>query len=253
MHPKVSIIVTTYLEKTKPYLDICLESINNLAYNGPIETILVAPQHFCPSYNNVRTVVPPEKEYHNPHGINVGFAAASPDSTYCLYLNDDVCLTRKSLTNLVESAGDNLGLFNATCHDGQGTHWLGVPKPTLWQLQSKEFKQSLMDMDSPYPAGIFRVPYLCMFATLIPRKAWEVIGDWDEKFLTGADDVDYSYRAIQKGIGLYQTLDSLVYHGGGKTADITMDSPKRKATAKYFYEKWGQMPPGLPKEFLEAT
>lgn len=263
---KVSIIVTTYLEQTKPYLDVCIESINNLVYpKDKIEVILVARKGYAPEYPNVKTVYPEEEEFHNAHGVRFGMQQASKDSKYLFYINDDVMLTKNSLIKITNCVGDNMVIVNSIspCDNYMFYNLLFgfrdkdnnfcLLRDRFYKLENLQgHLKELMDADSLYPAGTVPVPYLCMYATLIPRKVYDLVGEWDDNFKTGQDDIDYALRAKQSGCGLFIALDSLVWHFGGRTADTTMNDQNRRDSAKYFVKKWGQLPPCVTQEFLDG-
>ncbi len=267
--PKVSIVVTTYAYETKPYLDLCIESIENLDYPKEcLEVIVVCNQFHQSIYqygDRVKVVAPIEKQFYNPRGLNFGISSASPDSDYYLILNDDVILTRTCLLPLIRMANsmdiivqpispcDNYRAYSLQMGYIHNQEY----KPMLKQFhRMDEFKpeefKSMMNSESMYPAGAVHTPSLCMFATLIPKIVWEKVGKFDENFKTGQDDIDYSIRASQKGVAMVYCLNSLVWHFGGVTADTSISLAKRKENIVYFKEKWGFLPPGMPENILET-
>lgn len=251
---KVSIIITAYAKASKPYLDACVESIRALNYDqDKLEVIIVGGPDYLPYYPNVKTVRPDKEEFSNPVGINFGFHQASKDSKYFLYLNDDVILTKDSLQNFVKVAGDNMVILNpiSPC-DNYIFYNLLFPFVTGNQYDLKNYDvKELINAKSYYPPGLIHMSFLCLYASLIPRKVWERVGDWDENFETSADDIDYSYRAVQKGVRLAASLDCLIWHFSGRTADTTMTLEKRKASVRYFKKKWGQLPPFVAPDFVD--
>lgn len=255
MLPKVSIIVTTYLEESKPYLDAAISSIYNLDYpKTQLEVILVGPEWYLPQYENVRTICPRPGKFHNPVGVNFGMNCASDDSKFLFMMNDDVILTRQSLKNLVQAAGDNDIVLGATSncdnHDfyslqfgviaNSGYHQLGDRQYRLEQI--KPILTEMMNQDSYYPPGFIFPRTLYLYANLFPHSVWRKIGGFDEKFLTGFDDTDWCIRAQQAGVRLAIATDVLVWHCSGASADKTMgslDSEVRKRNEEYFNLKWG--------------
>lgn len=276
MNPKVTILITTYLEKSKPYLDLCIEAVKHLDYPKEcLEILLIARKSYMPHYEGVTTIAPPEDEYFPARGINFGMREASKDSKYFFILNDDTICTKDALINLViacEVHQPPRMMANATspCENGFQYHLLfGIPKPgmkSFIQLDKKEFRidefgpgkiidfDELMNAQSCYLApGVICMPFLCIFATLIPRHVYELVGDWDENFKCGQDDLDYSWRAKQKGIECVAVLNSLVWHFSGVTAESTMNLKRRQENVRYFRDKWGCLPPGIPSSFLEQS
>lgn len=229
--PKVSIVVTTYLEKTKRYLDICMRSIENLNYpKERLDVILVGRKDYMPEYPSVRTVCPEEPEFSNPKGLNFGINSAHPDSEYFFILNDDVVLTPDSLVNLVMAA-----IPNVILNPMELAPIAGIAPPSA----SRSY-------------GLIEQEHLCMFATLIPRLVLDKIGGFDENFKTGQDDIDYSWRAKDAGINLVLCLHSLVWHFGGTSANTTINNKMRVENVNYFKSKWGKLPPYVTEESLAA-
>ncbi len=257
----VSIIVTTYIPKSKPYLDLCIESIRNLAFKD-YEVIIVTNKNYMPIYDGCQTIAPDKEHFYPAEGINFAMRAASPDSKYFFILNDDVILTKNSLGNLVKVVADLALMANpiSPCDNGQNYHLLfGFQKDGVFNtIEAHQYRmeqigdvaQDLMNADSIYPTGAVWMNFLCIYATLIPRKLYEAVGDWDEKFKCGQDDLDYSWRARDKGFETVAVLDSLVWHFSGVTAESTMTMNNRRENVRYFKEKWGKMPPGIPESFI---
>lgn len=263
---KVSIIVTTFFEKTKPYLDLCIKSVENLDYpKDRLEIILVGKKSYQPTYENVKTVAPDKDEFGNSEGINFGVSHASKDSGFYFIINDDCILTKNSLKNMVECVGDSDSILNpiSPCDNGSAYQLrFHVNKgDKVYQLNDSfyrlgdlsEFTNELVNAESLYPSGAIRQAILCMFATLIPKKVWDKIGPWDENFKTGQDDIDYSFRAQANKVGLFVCLNALVWHFGGVSTSEGISMEKRKENVRYFKKKWGTLPPYVTEDFLDST
>lgn len=243
---KVSIIVTAYLPESKPYLDACIQSIHNLNYPKELlETILVCPSWYTPEYKDVKRVTPCFGAYHNPIAVNFGMNEASKDSKYLFMINDDVILTKNSLKNLVEMAGDHELCLGAISNcDNFGHYSLAFPHNMInrqYRIQDIN-PHEIMNDESPYPPGYIHPQTLYLYANLFPRKVWEKVGGFDENFKTGYDDTDWCMRAQRLGVKLAIALNSLVWHCSGASADSTMgklDSDVRVENEKYFRQKWG--------------
>lgn len=264
--PKVSIVVTTYHESAKRYLDECMKSIETLNYPRELlETILVARKTYAPQYSKVNTIYPPENDYWTARGVNYGFASASKDSKYILYLNDDTILTKNSLMNMVlaleERPNVKLVVNALSPCDNYIQYALAFAIQEGGQLRSlherfykyedfKDFSQ-LRNAVSMYGAGLIFQSYLCIYATLIPRAAWDDIMGFDENFRLGQDDVDASLRLIQKGWRLASVTDAVIWHFGGSSNENSLTDPIRKSNVKYFFEKWGFYPPGMSQKDSE--
>ncbi len=259
---KVSIIVTTWLEKNKHYLDLVIQSIKRLDYDQSLLDItVVGKKSYKPVYQGVNTVAPDSDDFGNAEGLNFGVLHASADSDYYLLLNDDVILTKSSLLNMVEASRGNC-IVNpiSPCDNGlqYALHFGFWKDGNTYSVQSqftryddlKEYIPELMAAQSGYPTGQIKMDHLCMFATLIPKKAWQTIGPLEEKFKTGPDDIDYSKRAKACNIPMVITLDAVVWHFGGVTSSETLTNQKRIDNALAYKAKWGELPEYVTEEEL---
>lgn len=248
---KVSIIVNTWSPEALRYLSLCMESIRALDYPKELlDVVLVGRKSYAPEYAGVKTVAPDSDAFGNEFGQNFGVQHADPDSKYLFLINDDVCLTRDSLKNLVELADDQDMILSpiSQCdnywkyqlhfpiqHEGQ-TLFLTDRFYRLEQLE--QYRASLMSAQSIYPPGVIITDMLCLFAAFIPRSTWEKIGPLDENFDTGQSDFDYCLRARELNIPRLIALNSLVWHFGGATSETSHTDERRKKNTAYFQEKW---------------
>ncbi len=263
---KVSIVVTTYLEKTKKYLDLCLQSIDNLSYPKElIEVILVGRKGYDPEYPNVRTIYPEQEEFHNPVGLNHGFKNIAKDSQYILMLNDDVILTKNSLTHLVNAVGNRKVFANALSPCDNGTTYeiaMGYQKcgDVVWfqknQHRYEDFPPEdyyfIMNSESMCPPGVIYASWLCQYATLMPASVIQDVGLFDENFKTGQDDLDHCIRAAKVGYRFVSVTSALIFHFGGTSAESTLNIDLRVKNIEYFKSKHGFYPPGMTPEYVEA-
>lgn len=241
---KVSIIITAYSEKSKPYLDMLIESVRNLDYQ-PDEVILVSPSQYAPKYEGVKTISPPGPEDKgNDAAINFGLENAAKDSEYFFILNDDVLLTRESLRHLVmtSQACSNTCLLMPWGNDTQNRVFLHSPIPPgqYRHQQIKNISKDLMNCSSAYPNGLVFYDTLCLYAFLLPKVIYHEIGGMDDNFHTGPSDIDYTLRVVRAGFRNAIVLNALVFHAGGVTADLTQDSCARARNASVFESKWGK-------------
>ena len=105
-----------------------------------------------------------------------------------------------------------------------------------------ETLNSIKNSYSIYPKGLIIQDFVAFYATLIPKKVWDIVGTLDPKFKTGQDDLDYCKRAKKCNIGSFVALSSFVFHFGGVTADEVLNWDIRMANINYFTQKWGEKP-----------
>jgi GT2 family glycosyltransferase len=99
-----------------------------------------------------------------------------------------------------------------------------------------------MNAQSIYPEGFIIQEFICFYATLIPRTVWNKVGPLDHKFQTGQDDLDYCLRAQNLKIPSMIAIDSLIWHFGGATADLSLTPQIRQENVDYYTKKWGRLP-----------
>lgn len=254
--PKVSIIITTYKEETKPYLDLAVESVNNISYpKDKLEKIVVSKKSYMPEYPEFKTIAPEPDEFFNPLACNYSISKCSKDSEFIFIVNDDVILTKNCLQPLVEQgkAKNCILLPIGNCH----LRWkysliMGYQDGNEFKQITKRFnrlpdflpiKDKLMNTDSIYPPGLLLEKTLCLYAALYPRELFDRVGLFDEQFTVGQDDIDFCLRASQLGYANVICLNSLVWHFGGATSSSRSDK-LRQENIDRFIKKWG-FPPFL--------
>ena len=89
---------------------------------------------------------------------------------------------------------------------------------------------------------VMALPFCCV---KIPHLVYSEVGRFDEDFgLGGAEDYDYSLRALLAGFSTKYALQSLVLHFGGKSSwssgeEIEKTKSRESKFRKVFEEKWG--------------
>lgn len=232
MNPKVSIIVTAYDPKAKPYLDLCVRSIDELHYDN-LEKIIVGRVGYFPEYLGWKTVCPEKPEFFPPVGLNFGINEASGD--YFFVLNDDTIVTNKCLVELMkwQLASSELGLLMPVSNDQQGLYHF----PRLKIDQNENWVNFAHQMTSPYPDGLIFHKTLCIYAFLLSRSAWDKIGPFDET-LINMDDIDYSWRSENAGLKNAIATNALVWHWGGRSTATGWNNEIRQKGLEIFNKKW---------------
>ena len=86
------------------------------------------------------------------------------------------------------------------------------------------------------------MPFFCF---KIPYEILKSVGQFDENFNHGGEDVDYRIRCIQKGYEVNFLLESYLLHFNGKSSwdgGETKEETKNRDNSytKVFSEKWGE-------------
>lgn len=243
-------MLATYLAENQKYLDLALRSIK-AQENVDIETIVVSSGDHIPTVPDWVQHIHSADRLHYPSAINLGVKHTDQNSKYIMLLNDDVVLTKNALHEMSECCGDRDFILNpiSNCDN----HWLYLFVPTILGKDGNlvhfperfyrwddwaPYHDELITQVSRHPRFIWQAPMVCFYATMIPRKVWNVVGELDANFKTGYDDQDYSVRAREKKISLGIAASALIWHSGGVTADIAITQDDRKFNVEYYNTKW---------------
>jgi GT2 family glycosyltransferase len=253
---KVSIVIPTYFinEDSQKYLDLCLESVENLNYPKYLLDIIVVSSGVKPHVRPIYRHYHSDERMHFPKAANYGIKQAKPDSDLYFILNDDTCCTTDSLKNMVELLGNNRMILNPISNCDNTVRYgliLGYTKDGVFKevrnrfYRLSDFKgdhEALMKCGSIYPYGLIAQEWIAFYATLIPKSVWFEVGGLDENYLTGQDDLDFSNRCKKLNIPRGVVLNALIWHFGGVTATTALDTETRLKNINYYKNKWGRLP-----------
>lgn len=249
---KVSIIIPSFSANTRAHLDLCLQSIINMNYPlGLIDVIVSTPAAYEPECLFFAKVVHhPDPNRQFAEAVNYGVKMSHPESKYLLILNDDTILTKNSLLELVRTAEQEPAVINPTSNCDLGWKYLlslelekdgekyQISKRFFGMNEALGFEQSLMNAKSIYPRGAMLTDTLALYATLIPRKIWDDVGELDEQFKTGYEDSDWCHRAKLKGWPLKIELSSIIWHFGGVATLECLSQEQTDENKRKFFAKW---------------
>ena len=97
-----------------------------------------------------------------------------------------------------------------------------------------------------YKAGQkFQTLLMPFFCFKIPNKILKEIGNFDESFVMGAEDIDYRIRCAKKGYEVNFLIDSYLLHFHGKSTwdgkeSVEETNLRNKAYTDIFLKKWGK-------------
>ena len=171
-------------------------------------------------------------------GSNLGFSRANnlvlgqTLGDGILLLNPDTVCPPASLVRLFRfmNGRENVGAVGPRLVDGDGRptitggyfprvryHWLGFLDPRrLWLRGS--LSQRIVFIPERHEASR-RVEYVMGACFLIPRSAFEKVGDLDNQFFLYFEETDWCYRAHQAGLDVWYCAETEITHLEGKAAE----------------------------------
>ncbi len=209
--------------------------------------IISSPRGYKPQYEIAQTYEHTgERDF--AEAVNLGVKLARPASEYFLLLSDDTVMTKDSLKNLVGVVQHQDAIVNATSNCDNGWRYsliFTIEDQAIvgryFKMEDTEdagLKDKMQNAESYYPAGVIFTDAVCFYATLIPRKVWDKVGELDTRFKTGYEDTDYCKRAAEKGIRCGIVLSALIWHFGGITSEGYLTKEKTAENARLFKQKW---------------
>lgn len=214
MEPKelVSIIVLNF--NAGELLQNCIESISKISYES-IEIIVVDNSSTDESQNKCKRKFPQIKLIQNKenHGFcggnNIGIKEAK--GKYIVVLNPDTIVEENLISELVKAFKNN----------GKGLY-----QPKILSLENKKILQSTGNMIHIFGFGFARdkgkkdfeqhkiesIGYAagtCLFSS---KQIFEKLGFFDEFLFLYHDDLDFGWRAAQRGIRSFMVPQTKIYH-----------------------------------------
>ena len=250
----LSIIIVNW--NTKSHLAACLDSIERHPPEGEFEVIVVDNDSSDGSAQMVRecfpdiTLIEQVKNVGYAEGNNRGIRASS--GRYVLLLNPDTEIKPGALDALVKFADEHPEAAAVGCRlvgpDGKVQRscrsfpdpigvlfeytWLSYlfPKSRLFGRYRMTYFRYNQEAEVDQPMGS------CL---LLSRKAIEDVGMFDQEFAIFFNEVDWCFRAKQKGWKVYFTpAAEVVHHGAASTSQIKAEMvTESHRSMRKFYEK----------------
>lgn len=225
--PKVFIVVLTYNSKrlvlsclanlanlNKKNFSLFLVVVDNGSTDGTADAVIK-------NYPEV-TLIDNKKNYGFAKGINYGLRFAyQQGADWMLLLNDDTVLPRDFLQKLLRiSLKKNYDISGPKIKTLDNKIWSlgGVINPLRFSggliSYGEEDKKNLKEQ---------KVDFISGTVMLVKKKVFARIGFLDEDYFLYYDDVDFCYRALQKGFLSYLVPQAEITHL--ETATIKKNSP----------------------------
>ncbi len=240
----VAVIVLNFNKKNE-VLD-CLKSISMMDYSE-FEVIIVDNGSTDGSAEAIKSIYPDvhlvssNKNLGVAGGRNLGikYADENLDYNYLLFLDDDILIDKKALSEMVCSFNNdkNIGIVTPKCYISGLPGIIGYAggmSVNLFTGRINDIGNGEKDTGQFDKSGFISS---CGGLCLISRKLFNEVGHFDEKFNPyGWEDVDLSLRAKQKGFKIFYNHKAVMYHKGGKKGRGKAINDYEFSKAKnYFY------------------
>jgi GT2 family glycosyltransferase len=251
---QLSVIILNY--NVRYFLELCVLSVQNALENIHGEIIVIdnnSSDDSCAMmmqrFSGVK-LIQNKDNLGFPKGNNVGVAQAKGE--YICILNPDTVVAEDTFTKVLAFAETkkNLGIVGVKLVDGTGNFLpeskRGIPTPFVaftkmmglykirpkFELFGKYYAQHLLEDETG------KVDILVGAFMLMKRELYLELGGFDENCFMYSDDIDLSYRALNKGKRNYYFGETTVVHYKGESTIKDGVYMKRFQEAmNFFYKK----------------
>lgn len=251
---QLSVVILNY--NVRYFLEVCLYSVQKALEGLEAEIIVVDNASKDGSGKMVQNKFPGVIFIQNkenvgfPKGNNQGVAVAK--GKYVCILNPDTIVSKDTFVKLLDFAESkfDLGIVGCKLIDGTGKFLpeskRGIPTP--WVALTKilglyHFFPTSKTFNQYYAMHVkenqtHRVDVLVGAFMLMKRSIYQKMGGFDENCFMYSDDIDLSYRVLQKGYENFYMPSTLVVHFKGESTVKDRNYVLRFQDAmSYFYQK----------------
>jgi GT2 family glycosyltransferase len=250
---QLSVIILNY--NVRYFLELCLLSVENALKNIDAEIIVVDNCSTDDSCEMVKSRFPKIKLIQNnnnegfPKGNNIGEKQANGE--FICILNPDTVVAEDTFEKTLAFAVNqkNLGIIGVKLIDGTG-HFLpeskrGIPTPwvaftkisSLYKIFPKSILFNQYYAQHVLEDKIGEVEILVGAFMFLKKELYHDIGGFDEECFMYSDDIDLSYRILQKGKTNYYFPETSVIHYKGESTIKDAQYMRRFQDAMTFFYK----------------
>lgn len=237
----VSIVIVSY--NSKFLMQNCIQSIRDNCFSDSIEIIVVdnassdGVTEWLREQPDIK-LIESDTNLGFPAGCNLGVKNSKPGNDI-FYLNNDTRLTPNSLfwlrMKLYES--ETIGATGATNNYSGDLNFVDIFFNDIEDYQKYGYINNVYSEKSSE-----ETTFLCGFAMLIKRTAYDKTKGMDEAFTPGYfDDDDLCFQLLFKGYRLFLCHDSFIYHAGSQSF-VTIDTEYllgiTERNKEYIAKKW---------------
>ncbi|WP_293873137.1 glycosyltransferase family 2 protein [Flavobacterium sp.] len=251
---QLSVIILNY--NVRYFLELCVLSVQKAVQNLDAEIIVIdnnSSDDSCAMmkqrFQNIK-LIENNDNFGFPKGNNIAVAAAKGE--YICILNPDTVVAEDTFEKVLAFAKSKteLGIVGCKLIDGTGNFLLeskrGIPTP--WVAITKIFGlykifPNISSFNKYYAQHLDenqtgKVDILVGAFMVMKRDLYNELGGFDENCFMYSDDIDLSYRSLQKGKSNYYFHETTVIHYKGESTvrDKNYIKHFRKAM-QFFYNK----------------
>jgi GT2 family glycosyltransferase len=251
---QLSVIILNY--NVRYFLELCVLSVESALKNIDSEIIVIDNNSSDDSCEMMKIRFPNIKLIQNdqnvgfPKGNNIGVDEAKGE--YVCILNPDTVVAEDTFEKVLAFAKNktDLGIIGVKLIDGTGnflpeskrgipTPWVAFTKITsLYKLFPKSNRCNKYYAQHLDENQTGKVDILVGAFMFLKRELYNEIGGFDEDCFMYSDDIDLSYRVLQKGKSNYYFHETAVIHYKGESTIKDGTYMKRFQEAmEYFYRK----------------
>ncbi|NOR27136.1 MAG: glycosyltransferase [Lutibacter sp.] len=237
----LSVIIVNY--NVQYFLEQCILSVQAASKNLQTEIIVIDNNSTDTSCQLILEKYPEVILIQNKE--NVGFSKANNQGVkiakgeYILILNPDTVVAEDTFTQILAYAKSkqNLGVLGVKLIDGSGKFLpeskRGIPTPQvsfnkLFGISSKRTGKYYATHLNENETGV--VDILVGAFMLVKRSVYNEVNGFDEAYFMYGEDIDLSYKILNKGYQNYYYANSQVVHYKGES------TKKDIKNLKYFHE-----------------
>ncbi|HWR94143.1 MAG TPA: glycosyltransferase family 2 protein [Flavobacterium sp.] len=251
---QLSVIILNY--NVRHFLELCVLSVQKAIQNLDAEIIVVDNNSTDDSCVMMKQLFPKVKLIQNlenlgfPKGNNIGVAEAKGE--YICILNPDTVVAEDTFEKILAfvEKQKNLGIIGCKLIDGTG-NFLPESKrgiPTPWVAFTK-----IIGLYKVFPKSTYFNKYYAQYLNenetgkvdilvgafmILKRDLYTEIGGFDENCFMYSDDIDLSYRVLQKEKSNYYFHETTVIHYKGESTIKDKLYMKRfREAMEFFYKK----------------
>ncbi|MBL8048924.1 MAG: glycosyltransferase [Chthonomonas sp.] len=237
MRTKVSVIIPLYGGPED--LRLCLESLEQCT--GEIHEVIVVDDASPDDAASVVQEFAFAKLVQNPENLgfgatcNRGARVAKGDAL--LFLNSDTIVPPGSIRLLAQSLERSGTIGAAGPVSNNVGHFQHVDVTYTSLATMPLFAEDLRATNHPDQD----CDMLTGFCLMIPRKVWDEIGEFDERFRVGMfEDNDYCHRLRREGYRLVYSRRAFVHHKGNASLDRHSEDKQQvfALNEARYYDKW---------------